>query len=44
MRIEIAMSRPRLHHVTPVTDAKRTASSTPATTLTTRSIPLVSVL
>jgi hypothetical protein len=42
--IETAMSSARLHHVTPVTDANRTARSTPATTLTTRSIPLVSVL
>ena len=38
------MSRPRVHQLSPNADDSRTAIPTPATTLTTRSMPLTSRL
>ena len=40
--METRMSRPRLHHSRGTTAAKATATETPATTATTRSMPLAS--
>ena len=37
------MAAPRLHQVRPTTEDRTTASSTPATTLSTRRSPVVSV-